>query len=135
MRKSQISIEILFSIGFSIFVFIVLLGFTMDKRQEVSETETTLEEKAECHKISNLISGVYSAGPGTGLIETLVLDASIDADNSITVGSYTCKPSISPYSIEFNHDHPEKLCKGDIVLNNTIEGNMMIVKVKNFETC
>lgn len=123
MKKSQISVEILFIIGFTIFVFIILLAFTMERRHEIGEIEETFEEKAECYKLSNLISGVYNSNSGTGLIETLKYRAEIDADEGsifIGEGRYFCTFPIS--SVE-NTDYPGEtifnLEKGSITLNNT----------------
>lgn len=133
MKKSQISLEILFSIGFVIFIFIILLAFTMERRQDVRETEATLKEKAECYKLSNLISGVYTAGKGTGLIETLEYDVDIDVEEgSIFVGEgeFFCN---FPVSSVKNPNPPEgqeqdlfSLCEGSITLNHT--GDYVAIK-------
>lgn len=123
MKKAQISLELLFIIGFAIFVFIILLAFTMERRYEIGELEITFQEKAECYKLSNLISGVYNSNSGTGMIETLKYDAEIDADEGsifIGEGRYFCTFLISSVR---HTDYPEEtsfnLDKGSITLNNT----------------
>lgn len=120
MKKSQISVELLFAIGFVIFIFIILLAFTMDRRHEVKEAEITLKEKAECYKLSDLISGVFTSGIGTGLTETLEYNAEVDAgEGSILMGSgrffctFPISSVINPAGTNFN------LSEGSIMLNNT----------------
>lgn len=120
MKRSQISVEILFAVGFVVFIFIILLAFTMDRRYEMGKLEITLKEKAECYKISDLISGVFNAGIGTSITETLEYDAEVDtAEGSIFVGDdrFFCTFPVSavsnPQGSVFN------LSEGSIALNNT----------------
>lgn len=130
MRKSQISLELLFVIGFAIFVFIILLAFTMERRHEIGELEITFKEKAECYKLSNLISGVYNSNSGTGLIETLKYEAEIDADEGsifIGEGRYFCTFPISSVRHTDSGEAAFSLTEGSITLNNT-DG---VVKIKN----
>ncbi|MDP2906810.1 MAG: hypothetical protein Q8O03_02620 [Nanoarchaeota archaeon] len=130
MKKAQISLEILFVIGFVIFVFIILLAFTMERRHEIGELEEAFKEKAECYKLSNLISGVYSSNSGTGLIETLKYEAEIDADEGsifIGEGRYFCTFPISSVRHTDSGEKIFSLNKGSITLNNT-DG---VVKIKN----
>lgn len=130
MKKSQISLELLFVIGFVIFVFIILLAFTMERRYEMGKLEITFKEKAECYKLSNLISGVYNSNSGTGLIETLKYDVEIDADEGsifIGEGRYFCTFPISSVRHTDSGEAKFDLTPGSITLNNT-DG---VVKIKN----
>lgn len=129
MRKAQTSLEFLFAIGFAIFVFIILLAFTMERRYEIRKTEATLNEKSECYKLSNLISGVFNAGDDTGLVEDLKYDAEINADDgSIFVGEgkFFCTIPISSVKHTDSGETSFALTKGSITLNNT--NNIVVIK-------
>lgn len=121
MKRSQIGVELIFVIGFVIVVFIILLGFTMNRKHDISETEIFLKEKEECYKLSNMISGVHTSGIGTGIIMDLKYDAEIDTgEGSIFVGEekFFCTFPISAVTtdpIESNFN----LNKGSITINNT----------------
>lgn len=65
MRKSQISIEFMFTLGIIFFIFLIIFGFIINRRTEVKETEDYLEKRAECMKISSMISSVFAGGDGT----------------------------------------------------------------------
>lgn len=126
MKKSQISVELLFAVGFVVLIFIILLAFTMERRYEVSKTEITLNEKAECYKLSNLISGVFNSGTGTGMTENLKYNAEIDSsEGSIFIGegrffcTFPIKGVTGPTGTIFN------ISKGEISLNNT-NGTLVI---------
>lgn len=120
MKKAQISVEILFAIGFALFIFIILLAFTMERRYEVKKMEITLKEKEECYKLSNLISEVFTSGVETGMMETLKYDVEINSgEGSISVGegeffcTFPISAVMSPTETTFT------LNKGSITLNNT----------------
>ena len=126
MKKSQVSIELLFAIGFVIFVFIILLAFTMERRYEVRKTEVTLKEKEECYKLSNFISGVYTLGTGAEVIINLKYDAEIDAEEgSIFVGEgrFFCTFPINSVTNSIGTNF--NLSEGIVTLNNT-DGTVVI---------
>lgn len=63
-KKGQISIEFLFSIGIVLVIFIMLIFLSFEKTKEVRGIEKILDKKAECIRMANMISGVFSLGPG-----------------------------------------------------------------------
>lgn len=64
-KKSQVSVEFLFVIGVVIFIFIILLAMTLENRVDIRDAEHILKKRAECLRLSNLISEIYNAGHGT----------------------------------------------------------------------
>ena len=69
MKKAQVSIEIITLIGLLVVFYIIINVISQSKKLEISNTETFLEKRNECLKLSNLISSVYASGDGT-LINT-----------------------------------------------------------------
>ncbi len=46
-------------------VFLMLIYLSFEKTKEVRDTERMLDKKAECIRMANMISGVFSLGHGT----------------------------------------------------------------------
>ena len=120
MKKAQISVELLFTVGFVVFIFIILLIFTMERKYDVGKMEITLDEKAECYRLSNLISGVYTSGSGTGITAKLKYDTEINGDEgNIFVGEGRFFCTIPINSITDSVASNFNLNKGIITINNT----------------
>jgi len=64
-KKGQISTEFIFSLSIVIVVFLMLIYLNFEKMKEVRDTEKMLDKKAECIRVANMISGVFSIGQGT----------------------------------------------------------------------
>ncbi|MFH0798254.1 MAG: hypothetical protein V1906_02470 [Candidatus Woesearchaeota archaeon] len=64
-KKGQVSTEFIFSLGIVIVIFLMLIYLSFEKTKEVRDTESMLDKKAECIRMANMISGVFSLGPGT----------------------------------------------------------------------
>ena len=85
MKKSQISMEFMFTIGIVFFIFLIVLFFTFERRTDLRETEDILKLKNECYKISNFISAVYAGGDGTNITTKTTYVISIYNDGRVDV--------------------------------------------------
>lgn len=65
MKKAQMSIEFLFSIGLILLIFLMLLAVILDKQHEISVSKSTLEKLSECQRIANIITALASSNDGT----------------------------------------------------------------------
>lgn len=93
MRKAQGSFEILMAIGLMIFIFIILIYFSYDRRSELYGIEQVVNEKSECHKLSDVITSTFVSGVGTNITLKLDYDAAVDGTSgSVEVGddNYPC---------------------------------------------
>lgn len=57
--------EFLTLVGIMLMIFIIMLGFSLFRKAEVSETDSYLDSSSECMKISNIINEVFAGGEGT----------------------------------------------------------------------
>jgi len=67
MRKSQISIEFLFSIGIIVFIFLIILAFIMGRQADVRDNQSFINRQNECLKISSLLTSISEGGDGTAV--------------------------------------------------------------------
>lgn len=65
MKKAQISMEFLFSLGLIFLVFVILLFIIIDKQIETHNTEITLKKLSECQRFANIITALASSTDGT----------------------------------------------------------------------
>lgn len=80
MKKAQsVSTEFIFGIAIIMVIFIIVFSFIAEKGTDISDTRKELDLRAECLKVSNLISSVYAGGDGT--------EARIELDNTLTISS------------------------------------------------
>lgn len=63
-KKGQISIEIMYSVGVLLVIFILLTAMTFSKKIDVEITRDTVNKKNDCNKISSAINRVLSLGSG-----------------------------------------------------------------------
>ena len=61
-RKGQISIEIMYSVGVLLMIFILLTAMTFSKKIDVERTRDTVAKKNDCNKISSAINRVLALG-------------------------------------------------------------------------
>lgn len=65
MKKSQISVEFLFVFIVIVIMVIILILYMGNRRIEFREIEEYVDKRAECLRISAILSSVYSNGDGT----------------------------------------------------------------------
>lgn len=130
-RKSQISTEFLFSIGFIILIFFGLVTIMYAKKEDIRKLDEIQDLVNDCQKVSNLISGVYTAGEGASYTIKVGSDFTIDADNQIV----NTKDSQEVYcSFPFNRvannfgSSNFNVLKGDVSFRN-IDGIVVIANV------
>ncbi|MBW2989813.1 hypothetical protein KY358_05860 [Candidatus Woesearchaeota archaeon] len=78
MKKSQVSMEFLFAIGIIFFVFLLVLGFTVSRSKELSDSEEELSRREECLLISSLITSAFVSGDGTAINVSLSYNSTIN---------------------------------------------------------
>lgn len=64
-RKSQATPEILLGVGIIMFLFLLVIVFSLNYQIGLGEKENYIEKRSECLKMVNLINSVYTSGPGT----------------------------------------------------------------------
>ncbi|HLC56827.1 MAG TPA: hypothetical protein VJJ23_06325 [Candidatus Nanoarchaeia archaeon] len=65
MKNAQFGIETIFAVGIIIFFVAIVTIVTLYRSQDITYTQTNLEQRDLCYQISNGITSVYSKGPGT----------------------------------------------------------------------
>ena len=81
MKKSQISLEFMFSIGIIFFVFLVIFAFVIDRNKELSDSTKELNKRNDCLLISSLLSSAIVAGDGIIINASIGYNASINYTN------------------------------------------------------
>ena len=88
MKKSQISLEFMFTIAAIILMFLVVLIFSFEKNTEITNTKTYLAQQSECFRFSNFISSVYIGGEGTKVELKTDHNIQVYPNNMIYVDNY-----------------------------------------------
>ena len=99
MKKAQsVSTELMFAVAIIIIMFTVLFSFMLEKKADTTEGGEKLDRRAECLRISNLLSSV-SAG-GTGTEATTKLDKVVAIfNNSVIYVAESGNLSLSKYNV------------------------------------
>ena len=84
MKKAQISIEFIFAFGIILLMFLIMLGFVVDKRHEISESETQLNKENTCLLISSLITSAFIDGDSTIINVSIDYNITINTTNNNT---------------------------------------------------
>jgi uncharacterized protein (UPF0333 family) len=63
-KKGQISIEIMYSVGVLLVIFLILTAATFQRKIDVENTRETIEKRNDCVMISNAMNRVSSLGEG-----------------------------------------------------------------------
>ena len=63
-KKGQISIEIMYSVGVLMVIFILLSSVTFDKKIDVEKARDTVDKRSDCVMISNALGRVAVLGEG-----------------------------------------------------------------------
>lgn len=121
LKKSQVSIEMLFAIGTILLLFTVVLIVVIDKRTELRNTKNFLELRDDCLKISNTINEIFIDGDGTNITIKIKNNASVQENFlSVTDGKnevYCTFPiNVSNFT----------LAKGSVIFQN--QNNIVVIK-------
>jgi hypothetical protein len=63
-RRGQVGIEFLIIAGIILFLFIVIIVFSGERKIEIERTRVMLDSVSECEKISNFITRAYISEEG-----------------------------------------------------------------------
>jgi len=63
-KKGQISIEIMYSIGVLLIIFILTSSLAFNRKIAIEKTDEIIEKRSDCAMISNAINRVVSLGDG-----------------------------------------------------------------------
>ncbi len=63
-KKGQVSIEIMYSVGVLLIIFILLTVMTFNKKIDVEKTREIIDKRNDCNKISGSINRVLALGDG-----------------------------------------------------------------------
>ncbi len=67
MKKAQISLEMVFSVGAILFIAMIVLLFGFAKKGEIIKTEQFTEARAECFKLAEALGSVLTLGTDANL--------------------------------------------------------------------
>lgn len=127
MKKAQASIEFMFAIGLIVFLFLLILYFTFERRAELRSTEKILADKEECNKLADMITMAYiSQSNHTFELEE---DATVSTKSqSISVGE-TGYPCTFPINRTSNPSGDVfTLSAGNVNVNYNPSNNLVEVK-------
>lgn len=65
LKKSQISLEFLFTAAIIILVFLAVIIFVVKKNEQIIDSRIYLNQQQECFRFSDIITAVYVNGHGT----------------------------------------------------------------------
>lgn len=63
-RRCQVGMEFLIIAGIILFIFIVIVVFSGERKMEIERTRVMLDSVSECEKISNFITKAYISEEG-----------------------------------------------------------------------
>jgi len=84
-KKAQISLEVLYSVGIMIIIFIILTGISFERKNTLNRLDSYLERKNECYRIANIIDGVHANGDNTIATFTIINPVDIQTNGVIIV--------------------------------------------------
>ncbi|MEK6840108.1 MAG: hypothetical protein AABX72_04135 [Nanoarchaeota archaeon] len=91
-RRAQISIEVIYSIGVMLVIFLILTGVSFSWRLQFSHTDEYLQKRDECLRLSNYIASVAIGGPGTYANVYTRERSSLSREGYIVVGTLPTGP-------------------------------------------
>jgi len=120
-KKSQASLEFLFAIGIVLFIFILILAFNLERKNEVRKLNDKIALQSECFKLSSSITSAYIAGEGFNLTTKIKYNATVFADDRIASFEYEgihvyCSFPIN--SVTNSTTKNFEIIKGDINIQN-----------------
>ncbi len=96
-KKGQISIEIMYSVGVLMVIFILLSSVTFDRKIDVERARDTVDKRSDCIMISNALGRVASLGEGYSSEFTTTFNFDVFTTGLIIVGDVSTS---SPEEIE-----------------------------------
>ena len=131
MKRGQISTEFLFAIGTVVIIFLIILAFSFERRNDIKDTESSLSKKNECLKISNFITEIFIGGEGALANAKIGYDVSIQGEARMLCvdNDFCCSFPINRVSKEtgpIGNGNIFSLTKGDIILKNI--NNYVVIK-------
>lgn len=116
MKKAQASTEFLVLFGTALFIFVLMLGFSMARNAEFQNAENIISLGSECSRISNIMSGVYAGGPGTQAnVKTGNL---VSLDNSSTISVETASGKHSASCVFYARSYYKTNLTGNLLIKN-----------------
>ncbi len=109
MKRGQISIEIMYSVGVLLVIFLILSYATFNRKVEIERTRETVDKRSDCIMISNALNRVASLGEGYSSTFKTVYNFDIFDTGLIIVGDID---DTGPKEIEI-------VCSFSGVLNQT----------------
>lgn len=67
MKKGQISLEVVFSVGVVLFLAVIIIVFAFVKKNEIIQTEQFTQARAECLKISDALGSLLTLGSDSNI--------------------------------------------------------------------
>ncbi len=105
----------MFSIGAIFLIFLMMLGFSIDKAIEVTNTEKFTALRNECLKLAGVVMNVFLNGHNAEIFTSISYNASVDPGNRLItmVGDrvVTCP-------IHINQTANVNLASGVVILKN-----------------
>ena len=106
MKKSQANIELLYSLGTILILFLIITLISFDKNTEIKKTRDFVEKRNDCLKIANFILETF--------INNLNITASISYNLSIIPTQRLIYVQDVPCTIPINRVNAASLGKGSI---------------------
>jgi len=85
-KKAQVSIEIIYSVGVLLLIFIMLSGVTLSRKGVVDDTREFIEKRDTCLKISNKLNGILTLEEGFETNFKTIYEVEITDSGMIIVG-------------------------------------------------
>ena len=91
-KKGQISIEVIYSIGVMLIIFLILTGVSFSWRLQFMHTDEYIDQRNQCFKIADYISGVAIGGHGTSARIYVREQSEVYSNGVIVVGTTSAGP-------------------------------------------
>ena len=101
-RHAQISIEVIYSIGVMLVIFLILTGISFSWRLQYSHMDEYLQERDECLRLSNYLASVAIGGPGTYASVYSRERSDLSREGYIVVGTLPTGPGPVEVTCGFN---------------------------------
>jgi type II secretory pathway pseudopilin PulG len=130
MKKGQFSIETILVVGIILFIFVIVIGLSVGKSREVSQTQNYLDKRSTCLKLAGQISSAFNSGYDTNITTSLDYNTTINSDSRLIYIGDTDKVSCTLFinSVTNSTNNYFSLKKGDINIINK-EDNIIIKNV------
>ena len=91
-KKGQISIEVIYSVGVMLIIFLILTGVSFSWRLQFMHTDQYIDQRDQCFKIADYISGVAVGGHGTSARVYIREQSEVYSNGVIVVGTTSAGP-------------------------------------------